>query len=56
MADVIQCSRTLVVYFTPAVYRSVGSAQVLPELVKLLDIANVQCIQFVPNGIVRVTF
>ena len=52
----VQCSRTLAVHFAPAVYRSVGSAQVLPELVKSLDIANVQCIQFVPNGIVRVTF
>ena len=52
----VQCSRTLAVHFAPAIYRSVGSAQVLPELVKSLDIANVQCIQFVPNGIVRVTF
>ena len=56
MTDVVQCSRTLAVHFAPAVYRSVGSAQVLPELVKSLDIANVQCIQFIPNGIVRVTF
>ena len=56
MAEVVQCSRTLAVHFAPNVYRSVGSAQVLPELVKSLDIANVQCIQFVPNGIVRVTF
>ena len=56
MTDVVQCSRTLAVHFAPAVYRSVGSAQVLPELVKSLDIANVQCIQFVPSGIVRVTF
>ena len=56
MTDVVWCSRTVAVHFAPAVYRSVGSAQVLPELVKSLDIANVQCIQFVPNGIVRVTF
>ena len=56
MAEVVQCSRTLAVHFAPHVYRSVGSAQVLPELVKSLDIANVQCIQFVPNGVVRVTF
>ena len=56
MSDVVQCSCTLAVHFPPAVYRSTGSAQVLPDLVKSLDIANVQCIQFVPNGIVRVTF
>ena len=54
--DLVQCSRTLAVHFPPTVYRSTGSAQVLPDLVKSLDIANVQCIQFVPNGIVRVTY
>ena len=43
-------------HFPSTVYRSAGSAQVLPDLAKSLDIANVQCIQFVPNGIVRVTF
>ena len=56
MANVVQCSRTLAAHFPPAVYRSVGASQVLPELAKSLDIANVQCIQFVPNGVVRVTF
>ena len=56
MSVVVQCPRTLAVHFPPTVYRSTGSAQVLPDLVKSLDIANVQCIQFVPNGIVRVTF
>ena len=56
MANVVQCSRTLAAHFPPAVYRSVGASKVLPELAKSLDIANVQCIQFVPNGVVRVTF
>ena len=44
------------VHFPPTIYRSTGSAPVLPDLVKSLDIANVQCIQFVPNGTVHVTF
>ena len=56
MTNVVRCSRTLAVHFPPAVYRAVGSSQVLPELAKSLDITNVQCIQFVPNGIVRVTY
>ena len=56
MSAVVQCPRTLAVHFPPTIYRSTGSAQVLPDLVKCLDIANVQCIQFVPNGIIRVTF
>ena len=56
MSGVVQCSRTLAVHFPPTIYRSSGSSQVLPDLVKSLDITNVQCIQFVPNGIVRVTY
>ena len=56
MSGVVQCSRTLAVHFPPTIYRSSGSTQVLPDLVKSLDITNVQCIQFVPNGIVRVTY
>ena len=56
MSAVVQCPRTLAVHFPPTIYRSTGSAQLLPDLVKCLDIANVQCIQFVPNGIIRVTF
>ena len=56
MTNVVKCSRTLAVHFPPAVYRAVGSSQVLPELAKSLDITNVQCIQFVPNGVVRVTY
>ena len=56
MPGVVQCTRTLAVHFPPSIYRSSGSSQVLPELVKSLDVPNVQCIQFVPNGIVRVTY
>ena len=56
MSAVVQCPRTLAVHFPSTVYRSAGSAQVLPDLAKSLDIPYVQCIQFVPNGIVRVTF
>ena len=56
MSAVVQCPRTLAVHFPSTVYRSAGSAQVLPDLAKSLDIAYVQCIQSVPNGIVRVTF
>ena len=54
MSDV-QCPCTLAVQFPSDVFRA-GSAQVLPELVKSLDLPNVRAIQFVPNGVVRVTF
>ena len=56
MSAVVQCPRTLAVHFPSSIYRFAASAQVLPDLAKSLDIVNVQCIQFVPNGIVRVTF
>ena len=56
LSAAVQCPRTLAVHFPRTIYRSAGLAQVLPDLVQSLDIANVQCIQFVPNGIVRVTF
>ena len=36
--------------------RSTGSSQVLPELAKSLDLLNVRGIQFMPNGVVRVTY
>ena len=55
MSDV-QRPCTLALHFPSEVYRSAGSSKVLPELVKSLDLPNVRAIQFVPNGVVRVTF
>ena len=56
MAAVLQCPRTLAVHFPSEIYRSTGSSQVLPELVKSLDLPNVRAVQFMPNGVVRVTY
>ncbi|CAH3018890.1 unnamed protein product, partial [Porites evermanni] len=56
MASVLQCPRTLAVHFPSEIYRSTGSSQVLPELAKSLDLPNVRGIQFMPNGVVRVTY
>ena len=56
MAAVLQCPRTLAVHFPSEIYRSTGSSQVLPELAKSLDLPNVRGIQFMPNGVVRVTY
>ena len=55
MSDV-QCPCTLALHFPSEIYRSTGSSKVLPELVKSLDLPNVRGIQFMPNGIVRVTY
>ena len=50
------CPCTVAVHFPPEVYQSAGASQVLPELAKVLDLPNVRAIQFVPNGVVRLTF
>ena len=47
MMSSVQCPRTLALHFPRDVYRSVGASQVLPELVKSLDL---------PNGVVRATY
>ena len=56
MAVELQCPRTLAVQFPSEVYRSTGTSQILPELVKSLDLPNVRGIQFMQNGVVRVTY
>ena len=56
MAAVLQCPRTLAVQFPSEIYRSTGASQVLPELVKSLDMPNVRAVQFMRNGVVRVTY
>ena len=56
MAAEVQCPRTLAVHFPSEIYRSTGSSQVLPELVRSLDLPNVRGIQFMPNGVVQVTY
>ena len=56
MAFELQCPRTLALQFPSEIYRSTGTSQVLPELVKSLDLPNVRGIQFMQNGVVRVTY
>ena len=56
MSDAAQCPCTLVVQFPAEVYRSTGESVVLPELLKSVDVPKVRCVQFIRNGLVRVTF
>lgn len=56
MSEVAQCPCTLVVQFPAEVYRSSGESVVLPELLKSVDVPKVRCVQFIRNGLVRVTF
>lgn len=55
-SEFVGCASTLVVQFPDEVYRSSGESVVLPELLKSVDVPKVRCVQFVRNGLVRVTF
>ena len=55
MAGVL-CPCTVAVHFPLDVFQSCGVSDVFPDLVKCLDLPNVTGIQFLPNGVVRITF
>ena len=56
MAEVLSCPSSLVAYFSPTIYKSMGSSQVLPDLLKGVDAEKVSCVQFLPNGVAGITF
>ena len=56
MSDAAECPCTLVLQFPAEVYRSSGESVVLPELLKSVDLSKVRCVQFIRNGLVRVTY
>lgn len=56
MPDAAECPCTLVLQFPAEVYRSSGESVVLPELLKSVDLSKVRCVQFIRNGLVRVTY
>ena len=55
-SDFVDCACTLVLQFPDDVYRSTGVSVVLPELLESVDVPKVHCVQFIRNGLVRVTF
>ena len=52
----LDCGSSLVAFFPPTIYRSVGSSAVLPELLGSLNKDTISTVQFLRNGAVRVTF
>ena len=56
MSDAAECPCTLVLQFPAEVYRSSGESVVLAELLKSVDLSKVRCVQFIRNGLVRVTY
>ena len=56
MLAAICCPCNLITYFPASVYRSVGSSEVLPELLREVDTKKLSTLQFLRNGAVRLTF
>ena len=52
----LDCSCSLVAFFPPTIYQSVGSSAVLPELLQSVSKDSLSTVQFLRNGAVRVTF
>ena len=48
--------KSVVLYFPPSVYQKIGAAEMLPKLLESLTIEDLCCVQFLRNGIVRVSF
>ena len=51
----LDCSRSCLVTFPPDVYKTTGVAEIVPVLAPVLP-DDVQCIQFLSQGKVRITF
>ena len=56
MSDAIQCPNSLVAFFPASIYRSAGSSAVLPELLRSVAKEKLSAVQFLPNGVVRLTY
>ena len=55
MSVALDCSRSCLVTFPPAVYTTSGVDEIVPVLVRSLP-EDVQCLQFLSQGRVRITF
>ena len=54
--NILQCPNSCVVFFPKEVYQSVGSSDVLPQLLDLVEVQKLCAVQFLRNGAVRMTF
>ena len=56
MPGAVRCTSSVVAYFPPAVYNSVGSSSVLPQLVEAIGREKLSTVQFLRHGACRLTF
>ena len=54
--NVLLCPNSCVVFFPEEIYKSVGSSDVLPQLLEVVAIDKLCAAQFLRNGAVRLTF
>ena len=48
--------KSAVLHFPPSVYQKFGAAEMVPNLLEILHVEDLRCVQFLRNGKVRVSF
>ena len=48
--------KSAVLHFPPSVYQKFGAAEMIPNLLEILHVEDLRCVQFLRNGKVRVSF
>ena len=48
--------KSVVLHFPPSVYQKFGAAEVIRNLLEILHVEDLRCVQFLHNGKVRVAF
>ena len=48
--------KSVVLHFPPSVYQKFGAAEMIPNLLEILHVEDLRCVQFLRNGKVRVSF
>ena len=48
--------KSVVLHFPPSVYQKFGAAEVIPNLLEILHVEDLRCVQYLSNGKGRVSF
>ena len=48
--------KSVVLHFPPSVYQKFGAAEMIPNLLEILHVEDLRCVQFLRNGKVCISF